>query len=146
VLFALYLAGVASALAVAFVLKRTMMRGEYGHCCWSCPSIAGRTCRTWRSPVERTRIFLTRVGTIILTLMVVLWFWRASLHRRGRDRPAISTASRAFSAADSSSVRAIGFNWQISIALVPGLAAREVAVSALGTVYAMSGRNDVAGR
>src|SRR5262249_45089826 len=39
----------------------------------------------------------------------------------------------------------LGFNWQISIALVPGLAAREVAVSALGTVYAMSGSNDVAG-
>jgi ferrous iron transport protein B len=39
----------------------------------------------------------------------------------------------------------IGFNWQISIALVPGLAAREVAVSALGTVYAMSGTGDVAG-
>ena len=39
----------------------------------------------------------------------------------------------------------IGFNWQISIALVPGLAAREVAVSALGTVYAMSGTTDVAG-
>ena len=32
----------------------------------------------------------------------------------------------------------IGFNWQISIALVPGLAAREVAVGALGTVYALS--------
>jgi len=39
----------------------------------------------------------------------------------------------------------IGFNWQIAIALVPGLAAREVAVSALGTVYAMSGSTDVAG-
>jgi len=39
----------------------------------------------------------------------------------------------------------IGFNWQISIALVPGLAAREVAVSALATVYAMSGANDAAG-
>jgi ferrous iron transport protein B len=39
----------------------------------------------------------------------------------------------------------IGFNWQISIALVPGLAAREVAVSALGTVYAMSNEGDVAG-
>ena len=75
VLFALYLAGVASALAVAFVLKRTMMRGEYRPLLlelpeYRLPHLSNLALGLW----ERTRIFLTRVGTIILTLMVVLWF------------------------------------------------------------------------
>src|SRR3977135_2376383 len=75
VLFALYLEGVVSAVAVAFVLKRTMMRGEYRPLLlelpeYRWPHLQNLALGLW----ERTRIFLTRVGTIILTLMVVLWF------------------------------------------------------------------------
>jgi ferrous iron transport protein B len=73
VLFALYLAGVASALGVAFALKRTVMRGEYRPLLlelpeYRLPHLSNLALGLW----ERTRIFLTRVGTIILTLMVVL--------------------------------------------------------------------------
>ena len=67
--------------------------------------------------------------------------------RRAPPGPPSTTASPGCSAAGSSDLFApLGFNWQISIALVPGLAAREVAVSALGTVYAHVRRaRDVAG-
>jgi len=148
VLFALYLAGVASALAVAFVLKRTMMRGEYRPLLlelpeYRWPHLSNLLLGLW----ERTRIFLTRVGTIILTLMVVLWFL-ASLPAPppGATGPAIQYSLAGLLGRGLGYLFApIGFNWQISIALVPGLAAREVAVSALGTVYAMSGTSDVAG-
>jgi ferrous iron transport protein B len=148
VLLALYVAGVASALAVAFVLKRTMMRGEYRPLLlelpeYRLPILSNLALGLW----ERTRIFLTRVGTIILTLMVVLWFLASfPAPPAGATGPAIQYSIAGFLGRGLEVLFApIGFNWQISIALVPGLAAREVAVSALGTVYAMSGNGDVAG-
>ena len=148
VLFALYLAGVASALAVAFVLKRTMLRGEYRPLLlelpeYRWPHLSNLALGLW----ERTRIFLTRVGTIILTLMVVLWFLASfPAPPPGAPGPAIQYSLAGLLGRGLEYLFApLGFNWQISIALVPGLAAREVAVSALGTVYAMSGAGDVAG-
>jgi ferrous iron transport protein B len=148
VLFALYLAGVASALSVAFVLKRTVMRGEYRPLLlelpeYRLPHLSNLALGLW----ERARIFLTRVGTIILTLMVVLWFLASfPAPPAGATGPAIQySIAGMLGHALQILFAPIGFNWQISIALVPGLAAREVAVSALGTVYAMSGSSDVAG-
>jgi ferrous iron transport protein B len=148
VLFALYLAGVASALGVAFVLKRTVMRGEYRPLLlelpeYRLPHLSNLVLGLW----ERARIFLTRVGTIILTLMVVLWFLASfPAPPAGATGPAIQySIAGMLGHALQLLFAPIGFNWQISIALVPGLAAREVAVSALGTVYAMSGSSDVAG-
>ncbi len=148
VLFALYLAGVAGALGVAFVLKRTVMRGDYRPLLlelpeYRLPHLSNLALGLW----ERTRIFLTRVGTIILTLMVVLWFLASfPAPPPGATGPAIQYSIAGLLGRGLEYLFApLGFNWQISIALVPGLAAREVAVSALGTVYAMSGASDVAG-
>jgi ferrous iron transport protein B len=148
VLFALYVAGVLSALGVAFVLKRTVMRGEYRPLLlelpeYRWPHLPNLALGLW----ERARIFVTRVGTIILALMVVLWFLASfpapPAHAAG---PAIQYSLAGLLGRGLEHLFApLGFNWQISIALVPGLAAREVAVSALGTVYAMSGSGDVAG-
>ncbi|MGC1727954.1 MAG: ferrous iron transporter B [Steroidobacteraceae bacterium] len=148
VLSALYLAGVLSALGVAFVLKRTVMRGEYRPLLlelpeYRWPQLANLALGLW----ERGRIFVTRIGTIILALMVVLWFLASfpapPPHAAG---PAIQYSLAGLLGRGLAHLFApLGFNWQISIALVPGLAAREVAVSALGTVYAMSGSGDVAG-
>ena len=150
VLFGLYLAGVLSAMAVAFVLKFTMMRNaprslllELPEYRW--PNLRNLALGLW----ERVRIFMERVGTIILTLMIVLWFL-ASFPAPPAEAtgPAIQYSFAGMLGRALEVVFApIGFNWQISIALVPGLAAREVAVGALGTVYAMSsGENaDIAG-
>ena len=141
VLFALYLAGVLSAMAVAYVLKLTMMRNtprslmlELPEYRW--PNLRNLLLGLW----ERVRIFMERVGTIILSLMIVLWFL-ASFPAPPADAtgPAIQYSYAGMLGRALEVLFApIGFNWQISIALVPGLAAREVAVSALGTVYAMS--------
>jgi ferrous iron transport protein B len=148
VLFALYLAGVVSALGVAFVLKRTMMRGEERPLLLELPEY--RMPHLWNLLLglwERTRIFVTRVGTIILALMVVLWFLASfPAPPAGATGPAIQYSIAGYLGRGLEWLFApLGFNWQISIALVPGLAAREVAVSALGTVYAMSGSHDIAG-
>jgi ferrous iron transport protein B len=93
---------------------------------------------------ERVRIFVSRVGGIILALMIVLWFLAAyPAPPPGATGPAIQYSFAGQLGAMLQNVfEPIGFNWQISIALVPGLAAREVAVGALGTVYAMSASGD----
>jgi ferrous iron transport protein B len=148
VLFALYAAGVLSAMVVAFALKRTVMRGEYRPLLlelpeYRLPHLRNLLLGLW----ERARIFIGRVGTIILSLMVVLWFLASfPAPPDGATGPAIQYSIAGMLGRGLEYIFApIGFNWQISIALVPGLAAREVAVSALGTVYAMSDSGDVAG-
>ena len=141
VLFALYLAGVLSAMGVAFVMKR---RGPGAHFqslmlelpAYHWPNPRNLAIGLW----QRVEIFLTRVGTIILALMIILWALSSfPAPPAGSTGPAIqySIAGR-LGAALAVVFGPIGFNWQISIALVPGLAAREVAVGALGTVYALS--------
>jgi ferrous iron transport protein B len=150
VLFALYGAGVLAAMGVALVLKHTMMRGQYRPLLLELPEYKWPNLRNLLLGLwERTRIFLGRVGTIILTLMIVLWFLASfPAPPPGADQPAIHYSLAGMLGRGLEVIFApIGFNWQISMALVPGLAAREVAVSALGTVYAMSAARtgDVAG-
>lgn len=145
VLFTLYFAGIASALAVAFVIKR-MRKDKSEHALlmelpsYRMPHVRDVALGLW----ERAKIFLKRVGGIILSLTVILWFLSSFPGPpAGATGPAIdySLAGRLGHALHYV-FAPIGFNWQICIALVPGLAAREVAVSALGTVYAMSGGDD----
>ncbi len=141
VLFALYVAGVLSAMGVAFMAKRARGRAlppallmELPDYHW--PNLPNLALGLW----ERTRIFLSRVGTIILSLMIVLWFLSTfPAPPPGSVQPAINYSFAGMLGHLLEHVFApIGFNWQICIALVPGLAAREVAVGALGTVYALS--------
>ena len=89
---------------------------------------------------ERALIFLKRVGGIILSLTVILWFLSTfPAPPDGATGPAIQySLAGQLGQALQVVFAPIGFNWQIAIALVPGLAAREVAVGALGTVYALS--------
>ena len=149
VLFVLYAAGVLAAMLVAFVLKRTIMRSDYHPLLlelpeYKWPNLRNLVVGLW----ERTRVFLERVGTILLSLMILLWFLASyPAPPPGAQGPAIAYSFAGMLGLALEKVFApIGFNWQISVALVPGLAAREVAVGALGTVYAMSAAGkDVAG-
>jgi ferrous iron transport protein B len=141
VLFALYVAGIIGALAVAWVLKRLTAHGQVRTLMmelpnYHMPNIRNVAIGLW----QRVSIFMKRVGGVILTLTIALWFLASFPGAPdGATRPAIEysfagTLGRWLAVV----FEPIGFNWQISIALVPGLAAREVAVSSLGTVYALS--------
>jgi ferrous iron transport protein B len=142
VLFALYLAGIVSALAVAYVMK-WMQRDRSEHSLllelpsYRMPNPLDIAIGLW----ERASIFVRRVGTIILSLTVLLWFL-SSFPAPPPDAtlPAIdySLAGRIGHWMEPL-FAPLGFNWQICIALIPALAAREVAVAALATVYALSG-------
>jgi ferrous iron transport protein B len=147
VLFALYVIGVASAMAVAFVLKRLGGRGGLQALMLELPAYHWPNLRNLGIGLwQRVEIFMSRVGTIILALMVILWALSSfPAPPPGATGPAIQYSIAGHLGAWLAVLfKPIGFNWQISIALVPGLAAREVAVGALGTVYALSATgNDV---
>ncbi len=142
VLLTLYLAGIAGALAVAWGLKRFTAAGrevrplmmELPNYHWPTPLNVGLG--VW----QRVAIFLKRVGGIILILTILLWLLASfPAPPEGATGPAIEySLAGMLGQALAVVFEPIGFNWQISIALVPGLAAREVAVSALGTVYALA--------
>jgi ferrous iron transport protein B len=141
VLFGLYVAGIVGALAVAWVLKRFTAHGQTRTLMmelpnYHLPNVRNIAIGLW----QRVVIFMKRVGGVILVLTIALWFLASYPGAPdGATRPAIEysfagTLGRALAVV----FEPIGFNWQISIALVPGLAAREVAVSSLATVYALS--------
>ena len=141
VLFTLYIAGILAAMTVAWALKRTALRTSYHPLLlelpeYKLPDLRNLALGLW----ERCRVFLGRVGTIILALMVVLWFLSSfPAPPEGATGPAIQHSFAGMIGRALEHVFApVGFNWQISLALVPGLAAREVAVGALGTVYSLS--------
>ncbi|MBE2257885.1 MAG: ferrous iron transporter B [Rhodobacteraceae bacterium] len=145
VLFVLYVAGIVSAMAVAGVLKLTVARGLQHPLMLELPSYRLPHARNLLlGLLERARIFIMRVGNIILALMIVLWFLSTfPAPPDGAIGPAIQYSYAGMLGQALEVLFApIGFNWQISIALVPGMAAREVAVGALGTVYALSATGD----
>ena len=147
-LFGLYVAGVVSAMAVGWLMQRFWLRRHYQPLMLELPPYRLPGLRSLALGLAtRASIFLRRVGTIIFSLMVVLWFlsswpgppagWTSAVG------PAIQySLAGQLGHALQHVFAPIGFNWQISVALVPGLAAREVAVGALGTVYSLSAAGD----
>ncbi len=141
VLFGLYLAGVGGALAVAWVLKRFTARGEVRSLMMELPTYHWPALRNIALGLwQRVEIFMRRVGGIILVLTIALWVLSSfpSPPAGATGAPIEYSIAGLIGKGLAVVFAPIGFNWQISIALVPGLAAREVAVSALGTVYALS--------
>jgi len=145
VLFGLYAAGVVSALLVAWTMKR-WRRDRHEHPLmlelpsYRLPNPRDLMIGLW----ERAVIFLKRVGGIILALTILLWFLLSfPAPPEGATLPPIdySLAGR-IGHALAFVFAPLGFNWQICIALIPGLAAREVAVASLATVYALSAADD----
>ena len=145
VMFALYAAGILSGLAVAFVMKRTVLKGAREPLLMQLPA--------YRLPHPRNvalglydkgKTFLLRAGTTIFALMVVVWFLASfPAPPDGATEPAIRySVAGAIGHALEPLLAPIGFNWQIALALVPGMAAREVAVGVLGTIYALSESGD----
>ena len=145
VLFALYAAGILSALAVAWVMKKWRRDKSEHPLLLELPSYRMPHPRDLLLGLwERAAIFLRRVGGIILALTVLLWFL---LSFPGAPADAVGPViDYSFAGRIGHAMTAVfaplGFNWQICIALIPGMAAREVVVSSLATVYALSAASD----
>lgn len=148
VMFGLYATGITSALAVSFLIKFLMLR-DYA------PAPFMLELPDYKMPrlksiaigiYTRAKMFLHRAGTTIFSMMVLIWFL-ASFPQppAGATEPAIDFSLAAMIGKALEPLLApVGFNWQIAVALIPGMAAREVAVAALGTVYAIEGGKEAA--
>ncbi|WP_017164088.1 FeoB small GTPase domain-containing protein [Xanthomonas phaseoli] len=145
VLFGLYAAAIVSALLVSWTMKK-WRRDKSEHPLmlelpsYRVPQVRDLALGLW----ERAWIFLKRVGGIILALTILLWFLLSF-----PEAPANATLppiDYSFAGRIGHAMAVffapLGFNWQICIALIPGLAAREVAVASLATVYALSAADD----
>ncbi len=142
VMFALYLTGVVSAVLAAFVLKRTVTKGPTQPLLMELP--------TYKLPdpqdyalnlLSRAWAFLRRAGAVIFVTALILWFLASFPASADGIR---ETYAGMLGALLEPVLRPIGFNLEIAIALVPGMAAREVAVGALGTVYAVQAAGEEA--
>jgi len=145
VLFALYAAGILAAMGVAWMFKHMRRNDAPAPLLMELPAYRLPSPRSLaRGLVERAGIFLRRVGTIILALMIVVWFIASfpAAPEGATGAPIQYSLAGMLGSALEPLFRPIGFNWQICIALIPGLAAREIAVAALGTVYALSATGD----
>jgi ferrous iron transport protein B len=148
VMFGLYASGIVSALGVSFLIKFLMWR-DYA------PAPFMLELPDYKMPrlksiaigvYTRARMFLQRAGTTIFSMMVLIWFLASfPLPPAGAQDPAIDYSLAAMIGKALAPLFApLGFNWQIVVALIPGMAAREVAVAALGTVYAIEGGKEAA--
>ncbi|MGZ3351655.1 MAG: ferrous iron transporter B, partial [Xanthobacteraceae bacterium] len=148
VMFGLYAAGIASALGVSFLIKFFMLR-DYAPAPFmlELPDYKMPRARSIAIGVyTRAKMFLQRAGTTIFSMMVLIWFLASfPLAPAGAQDPAINYSLAAMiGKAVEPLLAPVGFNWQIAVALIPGMAAREVAVAALGTVYAIEGGKEAA--
>ena len=145
VLFCLYVAGVAGALVAAWALRHSVTKGQSPMFLMEMPKYQ------WPAPrdigiglFQRARAFVERAGTIILVSTVVLWALASwpQPPAGARGSPLEYSLAGKIGGALEPIFRPIGFNREIALALVPGMAAREVAVSALGTVYSLQGTDE----
>jgi len=146
VMFGLYVAGITGALLAALVLRRGVLKGGGGGFMMELPKYQWPSLKDVAiGLLTRAEIFLKRAGTIILGTTVILWALASVPQAKpGEKQSEISIAGHIANGIDTV-VRPIGFNHDISLALLPAMAAREVAVSAIATVYSIDAPDDSAG-
>ncbi len=135
VAFGLVLTGVVFALIAAFVLKRTMLQGQQSTLLLELPSYKLPVFKDYLMGLwERAMIFISRAGRVILPATVLIWF----LRRYPNGEAGIDESFAGMIGNVLQPIFApIGFNLEMVISLIPAMAAREVAVSSLGTIYAL---------
>lgn len=146
VMFGLYIAGIAGALLAAYVLRRGVLKGGGGGFMMELPKYQWPLLKDVAIGIlTRTQIFLKRAGTIILGTTILLWAL-ASIPQAepGQKQSEVSIAGHIANGIEKV-VKPIGFNHDISLALLPAMAAREVAVSAIATVYSIDSPDEAAG-
>ena len=148
VMFGLYAAGIVSALVVGFVIRKLFWRGASEPFIMELPAYKLPDPRNVAMGVwTRAKIFLRRAGTVILSMMILIWFLSSVPGKpAGAHGPAIDYSFAGMIGHGLEPLLApIGFTWQMAVALIPGMAAREVSVAALGTVYAVAGGKEALG-
>jgi ferrous iron transport protein B len=139
-LLGLYILGFVAAFATAWVLKSSVLRSERAPFVLELPPYRWPTfrqigLRLW----DRTKVFLKRAGTTILSVAVILWILAHVPPKGGQAPPIAESVAGTIGRAIEPLIAPLGFNWKIGIGLVTSLAAREVIVGTLGTIYGIEG-------
>ncbi len=149
VMFGLYASGIVSALVVSFVTRRIFWRSAVEPFLMELPTYKlPEPMSVVRNLILRAKMFISRAGRIILPMMILIWVLSTFPYPpEGATGPAIDYSFAGRIGNFIAPVMApIGFNWQMTVALIPGFAAREVAVAALGTVYAIGNAENEPGQ
>jgi ferrous iron transport protein B len=136
VLLGLYGLGIVAAVGTAFLLKRTLLRAKPSSFIMELPPYRIPSLRSLGLRLlDRSRVFLRRAGTIIFAVAIVLWtltqFPRGDAGAPPIDDSALGRIGQLIEPA----MEPLGFDWRIGVGLVTSLAAREVIVGTLGTIY-----------
>lgn len=132
----LYALGLVAAIGTAFLLRRTFLRGKPAGFVMELPPYRIPALRTLALRLlDRSKIFLRRVGKIILAVTVVLWVLAQFPRVDGAPPPVEESALGQMGQVIEPAIEPLGFDWRIGVGLVSSLAAREVIVGTLGTIY-----------
>jgi len=142
-LLSLYVIGFLAAIGTAKLLKSTILKSTRSSFLLEMPPYRWPTVRSLvLRLVDRSKVFLQRAGTVILAVAIVIWVLGHLPLHHGQP-PAIEQSIEAqIGHAVEPAIRPLGFNWKIGIGLISSLAAREVIVATLGTIYGMEGSNE----
>jgi ferrous iron transport protein B len=143
VLFALYVAGIIGAMVAALVLRRSVTRGSASGFIMELPKYQWPPLRDLAIGLwQRAWVFLRRAGTIIFTVTVVLWVLLSFPQAGPGERQSEASIAGHIASGLEVVVEPIGFNHEIALALIPAMAAREVAVASLATTYAIDAEDE----
>lgn len=138
VLLGLYAAGFVAACGTAWLLKSIVLKSKPAPFVLQLPAYRWPTIRSLAFRlIDRSKIFLRRAGTVILVTTIVLWFLASVPYQDGEPPPIGESLAGSIGRAIEPLVEPLGLNWKIGIGLITSLAAREVIVGTLGTIYGM---------
>ncbi len=142
-LLGLYALGATAAVVTAFVLKGTLLRGRAAHFVMELPPYR---LPTWRSIalrlMDRSRIFLLRIGRVILAVAIILWALMQFPRVDGGPPPLEQSLLGRAGHVIEPAIAPLGFDWKIGVGIISSLAAREVIVGTLGTIYGVENAED----
>jgi ferrous iron transport protein B len=145
-LLGLYVLGFAAAVATARLLKSSVLKSERAPFVLELPPYRVPNLRSVALRLlDRAKAFLQRAGTVILGVSILLWVLASVPPGEAGPPPIAQSLAGTLGRAIEPVIEPLGFNWKIGIGLITSLAAREVIVGTLGTIYGMEGSKDAAG-
>ncbi|MEO8661834.1 MAG: ferrous iron transport protein B [Bryobacteraceae bacterium] len=142
----LYVLGFVAAVATARMLKSSVLKSDRAPFVLEMPPYRWPTLRSLGLRLyDRSKVFLHRAGTVILAVSLVLWVLASLPLKNGQPPPIEESLAGTVGRTVEPMIKPLGFNWKIGIGLITSLAAREVIVGTLGTIYGMEGDSQTTG-
>jgi ferrous iron transport protein B len=139
-LLSLYILGFLAAITTARLLKSTVLKSKGSSFMMEMPPYRWPTARSiGLRLLDRSKVFLRRAGTVILGVAIVLWIFAHLPLKNGSTPPITQSFAATVGHTVEPAIKPLGFNWKIGIGLITSLAAREVIVGTLGTIYGIEG-------